>query len=82
MSDTKELAKSEEMITFYRTLAAVQTNAIFRIMSGTTAVEMRNLAKQETELLRGLMTNKGGDKCGDGQVWDASLGRCVPIEII
>lgn len=77
----KELAKSEEMITFYHTLAAVQTNAIFRIMSGTTEVHMKNLAKQETELLRGLMRHKGeGDKCGDGQVWDESLGRCVSIQ--
>ena len=80
MPETDELAKSEEMISFYRTLAAVQTNAIFHIMSGTTVVHMKNLAIQETELLRGLMSNKGGDKCSPGQVWDASLGRCVPIE--
>jgi len=74
-NETNELAKSKEMITFYRTLAAVQTNAIFHIMSGNDTTEMKQRAKEETELLQGLMISKGG-KCPDGQVWNASTGQC------
>jgi len=63
------------MSNFYRTLAAVQRNAIFQIMSGRDPAEMKQRAKEETELLQGLMISKGG-KCPDGQVWNASTGQC------
>ena len=61
-----ELASSEEMQNFYRILAAVQTNAIFNVMSGKDAEEMRELAKREAERLYSLFPGK----CQFGQVWD------------
>ncbi|MGI8641449.1 MAG: hypothetical protein ACR2MG_16065 [Pyrinomonadaceae bacterium] len=76
MPDPNELAKSEEMINFYRTLAAIQTNAIFRIMSASTDIEMKRFAREETELLRSVWQGKGGNKCQPGQVWNEVTGRC------
>lgn len=74
---TNELAKSEEMINFYRTLAAIQTNAIFRIMSGSTDIEKKRFAEAETELLRRVWQHdKGGNKCQPGQIWNEVTKQC------
>ncbi len=74
-NETNELARSEEMSNFYRTLAAVQRNAIFQIMSGRDAAEMKQRAKEETKLLQKFMNSKE-NKCPDGQVWNPVTRQC------
>ena len=72
---TDELARSEEMSDFYRTLAAVQRNAIFHVMSGKNAAQMKEFAKTETKLLQEFMCGKG-EKCPDGQIWNPVTRQC------
>ena len=60
-----ELASSEEMQNFYRILAAVQTNAIFNVMSGKDAEEMRELAKEKQNAYTAYFPeNVNSDKFG------------------
>jgi len=75
MATKDELLKSEEMKDFYRMLARVQTNAIFRIMRGESETDIKKLAKKETMRLREAAD--GDHKCPAGTVWDETLQRCV-----
>lgn len=77
---TKELVDSEEMKTFSRVLAMVQTNAIFRVMEGKSAADVKELAKEETDLLKKAADGK--HKCPPGTIWDEVSGGCVPIGVV
>lgn len=79
-----KLENSEEMINLYHTLALVQTNSIFSIMSGKDETEIKERAKEVTSLLREMLpqevrANLGAEpKCGGGTTFDPITGRCKP----
>ena len=68
-----ELATSEEMRQLYRSLAAVQTNTIFRIMRGDTPEEMKELATIEAKKLQPIA---GGGKCPWPLVYNPYTREC------
>jgi hypothetical protein len=72
LQSNKNLAKSKEMITFYRQLAAVQTNAILLVMQGNNDDEKKKIAVKETRRLSKLYN----DKCPVGTVRNPITGDC------
>lgn len=76
----KSLAESKEMVKFYRALAAVQTNAICRIMKGENYEDMKLRAEVEAENLINLTFISSVGQCGAGTIWDEVLQACVPIQ--
>lgn len=80
MSETQKLARCEEMIYFYRTLAAVQTNAIFFIMNGTDETEMKERATKVSGHLEEVVGNfqelESARPCPRGSVWNPITGEC------
>ncbi len=79
-----KLEHSEEMINLYRTLALVQTNAIFSVMSGKDETEIKERAKEVTGLLREALPQEvranlaAEPKCGGGTTFDPVTQRCKP----
>lgn len=76
---TESLAESNEMVTFYRALAAVQTNALYRIMKQKNEADMKRQAELEAERLINITFVESVAQCGAGTIWDEVLRRCVPI---
>ncbi|MGI8638364.1 MAG: hypothetical protein ACR2MG_00190 [Pyrinomonadaceae bacterium] len=73
----KTLAESREMIKFYRALAAVHSNAVFRVMRAGRAIDMIRQAEEETKIL--MKVADGNHNCPEGQIWDDVLDKCVKI---
>lgn len=73
-------ADDEELKRFCKIFAVAQSNMIYRILSAKDKAEMMERIKEETEVLMPKMRlagTRGGEKCGDGQVWDEALQKCV-----
>lgn len=66
------LAKSPELNKFYRELASVQMNAVFRVMSGKNEDEIKQNALEESKRLHSLY----GGKCPVGTVRNPITGEC------
>ncbi len=73
---TNNVAESEELRGFYRALAAVQTNSIFRVMSAEDEEQMKRRAVEVTNHLVKIANANGGEKCGNGTIWNPITGRC------
>ena len=63
------------MDTFFRVMAAVQRNAIFRVMSGKDDEEKRQMAKEEINRFADFSMGPIG-KCTPPRVWNEITGRC------
>jgi len=70
-----KLARSDEMRNFYVALAGVQTNAIFRVMSGKDEEDVKKRAITETTRLHKIYSGK----CPPGTSRNPITGNCDPI---
>ena len=76
--EDRMLAGSKEMSKFFRVLATLNANVMYRVNSENSAKAKIEAAASEMKDLLELVN--GARKCPPGTIWDESLRRCVPLE--
>ncbi len=69
------LSDSEELKRFCTVFGVMQSNTIYRILSGNDKAGMIERVIEETENIK--LNLRGSEKCENGQVWDEARGICV-----